>query len=79
LIILAARKASEGRGQRGLFSLKELDWFYKNAYNCAVNGCENWDSKQIISMTESCVKVVYSLIMLIVVFDVVSERYGFRK
>lgn len=57
-LMIAARKAGQGRGTKGgQFTLKELDWFSKNAYNSAVNGCENWDNKHIISMTESCIKV----------------------
>jgi hypothetical protein len=40
-----------------MFSLKELDWFSQNAYNCVVTGCETWDNNQIVSMAESCLKV----------------------
>jgi hypothetical protein len=58
ILTIAAREAEQTRGQkRSQFTLKELDWFSKNAYNYAVNGCENWGKKHIISVTESCIKV----------------------
>lgn len=63
LVIVAAKKAEEIRtrgrdNNRGnMFSLKELDWFSQNAYNCAVIGCDTWDNNQIVSMTDSCLKV----------------------
>jgi hypothetical protein len=59
--MIAAKKAEEMRRtqrDRGQFSVKELNWFSQNAYNCVVNGCESWDSKHIISMANSCIKVV---------------------
>lgn len=59
-LIVAAKKAEEMRRKqsgRGQFSVKELEWFSQNAYNCVVNGCMSWDSKHIISMTDSCLKV----------------------
>ena len=61
--LIAAKKAEEIRRKvrddnRGnVFSLKELDWFSQNAYNCAVGGCESWENNQIVSITESCLKV----------------------
>ena len=56
---IAAKMAEKLReSQRMQFSLKELDWFSLNAYNSAVNGCENWESQQIVSITESCLKVL---------------------
>jgi len=56
----AAKNAEKLRGTnntKSQFSLKELDWFSQNAYNCSINGCENWESQQIISITQSCLKV----------------------
>ena len=66
----AAKKAEElRRSQRHSearmhFSLKELDWFSQNAYNCAVKGCENWENKHIINITDSCLKVSVPQILL---------------
>jgi hypothetical protein len=60
---IAAKKAEEIRrkardsNKGNTFSLKELDWFSQNAYNCAVGGCESWETNQIVSITESCLKV----------------------
>jgi hypothetical protein len=61
--IVAARKATEFRASarnidpKNQFTLKELDWFSQNAYNCAVDECEHWEDKHIISIAESCLKV----------------------
>ena len=77
-LIIAAKKAEEMRRKengRGQFSVKELDWFSQNAYNCVVNGCESWDSKHIISMADSCLKVL-PLWHNWQVFNVISGGYG---
>jgi hypothetical protein len=56
----AAKLAVEARANASRskeFTLKELDWFSQNAYNCAVNACENWEPQPVISITDSCLKV----------------------
>jgi hypothetical protein len=62
-LTIAAKNAEKARASQRTtdaktqFTLKELDWFSQNAYNCAVNGCEKWETQHIISITESCLRV----------------------
>lgn len=64
-LTIAAKNAEKARvSQRTTdtktqFTLKELDWFSQNAYNCAVNGCEKWETPHVISITESCLRVFH--------------------
>jgi len=64
VLTIAAKKAEEPRrkvrdnNKGNMFSLKELDWFSQNAYNCVVSGCESWENNQIVSMADSCLKVL---------------------
>jgi hypothetical protein len=84
LIMKAAKKAEEIRrkardNNRGnMFSLKELDWFSQNVYNCAVGGCESWENNQIVSVADSCLKVCLPISdnLITIVPNDVSKRYG---
>jgi len=48
---LTAKKLAETASERNEVSLvaKDLSWLWRTAYNCAVQGCSDWDSEDLIS------------------------------
>ncbi|KAI0205435.1 SPO22-domain-containing protein [Astrocystis sublimbata] len=43
-----------------LFTVEELDWFCKNAYNLGLEKTMIWDARHIISMLECCLSILPS-------------------
>ncbi|KAI1745554.1 meiosis protein SPO22/ZIP4 like-domain-containing protein [Xylaria scruposa] len=43
-----------------LFTIEELDWFCKNAYNLGLENTMAWEARHVIAMLECCLSIVSS-------------------
>ncbi|TRX97357.1 hypothetical protein FHL15_001635 [Xylaria flabelliformis] len=43
-----------------LFTIEELDWFCKNAYNMGLENTMTWEARHVIAMLECCLSIVSS-------------------
>lgn len=51
-------RTSRRSAANDLFSLAELDWFSRNAYNLALKFCTSWSPEQTLRLVQSCLKFV---------------------
>ncbi|RYC63614.1 hypothetical protein CHU98_g2598 [Xylaria longipes] len=43
-----------------LFTIEELDWFCKNAYNLGLENTMKWEARHVIAMLECCLSIISS-------------------
>jgi hypothetical protein len=58
-VVLALERQKEGNpSERKLFTVDELDWFSRNAYNLALKNTAAWDLRCVVRMLAACVKII---------------------
>ncbi|KAK0704841.1 meiosis protein SPO22/ZIP4 like-domain-containing protein [Lasiosphaeris hirsuta] len=57
-VVLALQKQKQDAESRDLFSVDELEWFSRNAYNLALKNTITWDLRYVVKMLTACVNIV---------------------
>jgi hypothetical protein len=58
LVVLALERQKEGGvSSRKLFTVDELEWFSRNAYNIALKNTSTWELRCVVRMLSACVNI----------------------
>lgn len=59
VVVLALERQKKGEGPaRKLFSVDELEWFSRNAYNLALKNTAVWELRCVVKMLTACVNII---------------------
>ena len=59
IVILALEQQKEGASsERKLFTVDELEWFSRNAYNLALKNTAVWELRSVVRMLSACVSII---------------------
>ena len=58
-VVLALERQKKDEGPaRKLFTVDELEWFSRNAYNLALKNTAVWELRYVVKMLTACVKII---------------------
>ncbi|KAL2263859.1 hypothetical protein VTK26DRAFT_4655 [Humicola hyalothermophila] len=58
-VVVALERLKQERGSgRKLFTVDELEWFSRNAYNLALKNTATWDPRSVARMLSACVDII---------------------
>lgn len=58
VVLALDRQAEDGSLGRKLFTIDELEWFSRNAYNLALKNTAAWELRCVVRMLTACVKII---------------------
>ncbi|KAL2116517.1 hypothetical protein VTJ04DRAFT_8685 [Mycothermus thermophilus] len=57
-VVLALQREQKNPPKRKLFTVDELEWFSRSAYNLALKNTAVWDLRSVIRMLGACVEII---------------------
>ncbi|SPQ20408.1 14822ea5-0490-4dac-a6c0-22cd1d76eaed [Thermothielavioides terrestris] len=58
VVLALDRQKEEPTSGRKLFTVDELEWFSRNAYNLALKNSATWDLRCVVRMLTACVRII---------------------
>jgi hypothetical protein len=58
VVLALERQKEDGSSGRKLFTVDELEWFSRNAYNLALKHTAAWDLRSVVRMLTACVNII---------------------
>lgn len=58
VVLALDRQRTDGASARKLFTVDELEWFSRNAYNLALKNTATWDLRSVVRMLNACVNII---------------------
>jgi hypothetical protein len=58
VVLALQRQTADSSPGRKLFTIDELEWFSRNAYNLALKNTATWDLRCVVKMLTACVNII---------------------
>ncbi|GAB1313483.1 sporulation-specific protein 22 [Madurella fahalii] len=58
VVLALERQKADNASVRKLFTIDELEWFSRNAYNLALKNTTTWELRSVVRMLNACVNII---------------------
>lgn len=59
VVLALQRQKEDASAARRLFTIDEVEWFSRNAYNLALKNTASWDLRHVVQMLTACVNIIH--------------------